>query len=193
MTPTERIKLYNNTWGEKYPDSKLWVGESGRVYGMWFFGNDYRNKSTLYGTYPKNYLPRITTLFPDKPRVVHLFAGDVPASDEYVRVDINPERNPDICGDAEQLSSILDYADLIYADPPYSVQDSELHYGTPMVNRNKVVKEAAKVVSPGGFLVWMDQVWPMYRKDEWNLWGSIGLVRSTNHRFRVVTIFERLP
>jgi hypothetical protein len=33
-------------------------------------------------------------------------------------------------------------------------------YGVPLVNRNKVVKEAAKILEPGGFLVWFDMVLP---------------------------------
>jgi hypothetical protein len=35
-------------------------------------------------------------------------------------------------------------------------------------------------------------VWPMHRKDEWRTVGRIMLVRSTNHRVRCVTIFERV-
>ena len=36
-----------------------------------------------------------------------------------------------------------------------------------------------------------DQVLPMFRKDTFNLVGAIGIVRSTNHRFRVAAIFKR--
>lgn len=36
----------------------------------------------------------------------------------------------------------------------------------------------------------IDQVWPMHRKAEWKTWGTIGLVRSTNHRMRLVSMFE---
>jgi hypothetical protein len=39
--------------------------------------------------------------------------------------------------------------------------------------------------------VWLDQVWPMHRKDEWRTVGRILLQRSTNHRVRLVSIFER--
>ena len=40
--------------------------------------------------------------------------------------------------------------------------------------------------------MWLDQVLPMFRKDEWAIEAVIGMVKSTNHRFRVVTIFRRL-
>jgi hypothetical protein len=32
----------------------------------------------------------------------------------------------------------------------------------------------------------------MYRKDEWAIEAVIGMVKSTNHRFRVTTVFRRL-
>jgi hypothetical protein len=60
-----------------------------------------------------------------------------------------------------------------------------------MVKRNKVLKALTGVRS-GTPVVWLDQVLPMYRKDEWRIVGVIGMVKSTNHRFRVITIFERL-
>jgi hypothetical protein len=61
-----------------------------------------------------------------------------------------------------------------------------------MVNRNKVLSECVKVLEPSGFIVWLDQVLPMFRKTELKMCGVIGMVKSTNHRFRVVTLFRKL-
>jgi len=109
-----------------------------------------------------------------------------------VRFDL-PSKAADVTGDAHHLSAYFPNRkfDLIYADPPYSVEDS-MHYGCAMVNRNTVLQECAKVVEPGGFIVWLDQVLPMFRKAELYMCGVIGMVKSTNHRFRVATLFERL-
>jgi hypothetical protein len=49
----------------------------------------------------------------------------------------------------------------------------------------------AQVIQPGLHLVWLDTVWPMHRKAEWRTVGRITLLRSTNHRLREVSIFER--
>jgi hypothetical protein len=76
------------------------------------------------------------------------------------------------------------------ADPPYSVEDAE-RYQTTMVKRNSVMR-ALQSVRPGTHIVWLDQVLPMYRKDTFAIEAVIGMVKSTNHRFRVVTIFRRL-
>jgi hypothetical protein len=60
-----------------------------------------------------------------------------------------------------------------------------------MVKRNAVMR-ALQGLSPGAHVVWLDQVLPMYRKDAFAVDAVIGMVKSTNHRFRVVTIFRRL-
>ena len=60
-----------------------------------------------------------------------------------------------------------------------------------MIKRNKVLR-ALQAVSPGTHIVWLDQVLPMYRKEAFDIDAVIGMVKSTNHRFRVVTILQRL-
>jgi 16S rRNA G966 N2-methylase RsmD len=98
----------------------------------------------------------------------------------------------DMIGDAENLSNYFNPStfEIIYADPPYSEEDAR-NYGFPLINRNKVIKEAYKVLIPGGFLVWLDQVFPMYRKVDYKLVGTINIIRSTNHRVRDVFIFQK--
>ena len=61
-----------------------------------------------------------------------------------------------------------------------------------MVKRNVVLRSLAAGLRPGARVVWLDQVLPMYRKDEWAVEAVIGMVKSTNHRFRVTTVFRRL-
>jgi len=78
----------------------------------------------------------------------------------------------------------------VLADPPYSVEDAE-HYQTSMIKRNKVMRALQRLPS-GAHVVWLDQVLPMYRKDQFVLEGVIGMVKSTNHRFRVITIFRKI-
>lgn len=176
----------------RYPRS-LFISEDGRIVGTWIMGNAYGVKSGYYGGYPAGYLARIKALFPDKKNVLHLFSGCV---DQSVlpgdTVDVNPEREPAYVVDAHDLEGVpLDTYDLVLADPPYSVEDCD-HYQTTMVKRNVIMRSLAAGTLPGTHLVWLDQVLPMYRKDQWRIVAVIGMVKSTNHRFRVVTIFERV-
>lgn len=184
------LKDRANFYSEKFPKFPPLRVDDRWIDGMWIMGNNYHT-SGYYGAYPHGYLNRITSLFPDCKKVLHLFAGSLVKGD-YTRFDIKPEF-ADVVGDASKLSSYFNKKtfDLIYADPPYSVEDCE-HYGTCMINRNKVLKECVSILKVGGFIVWLDQVLPMFRKDELQMIGVIGMVKSTNHRFRVITIFQRV-
>lgn len=175
----------------KFPRS-LFISEDERIVGTWVMGNNYRVSSNFYGGYPHGYLKRIKALFPEKKNVLHLFCGKVDTEILPGKtVDINPELNPDYIDDAQSLEQVpLEQFDLVLADPPYSVEDA-IHYQTSMIKRNKVVKALDRLPS-GAHIVWLDQVLPMYRKDTFKVVGYIGMVKSTNHRFRVITILERL-
>ncbi len=184
MELQERVNNYHN----KFPKySKLLINNN-VIEGIWVMGNNYTTKTDLYGAYPYGYLERIHSLFPLVPkRTLHLFSGSLPDSDEYDKVDYNTGL------DAETFSEVIphDTYELILADPPYSIEDCD-HYGCCMVKRNVVFKECLKVLKSGGHLIWLDQVLPNYRKDQFKIIGRIGMVKSTNHRFRVVTIFEKI-
>jgi hypothetical protein len=185
----ERIENYVRRTG--FPKS-LFVAEDGRVVGTWIMGNDYRVRSAYYGGYPAGYLRRIAALFPDKSRVLHLFSGKVDlAVLPGDTVDIDARLGPTYVDDAQSLQGVpLEAYDLVLADPPYSVEDAE-HYGASMVKRNLVMR-ALQRLSPGAHVVWLDQVLPMFRKDAFAQEAVIGMWKSTNHRFRGVTIFRRL-
>lgn len=190
MINQERIDNYVRE--TSYPRS-LFVSEDGRIVGTWIMGNSYQVKSGFYGGYPAGYLRRIKALFPDKNRILHLFSGCV---DKTVMpgetVDVNAELAPDYVDDAQTLEHVpLEKYDLVLADPPYSVEDCE-RYQTTMVSRNKVMSSLGARLTAGCHVVWLDQVMPMYRKDQFCLDAVIGMVKSTNHRFRVVVIFRRL-
>jgi len=190
LTWEDRIANYEKVTG--FPKSMFIAGD-GRVIGLWIMGNDYRVKSKFYGGYPAGYLKRVKALFPDKQRVLHLFSGRVDtAAFPGVTVDINPTLKPDIIDDAHTLQKVpLEDFDLVLADPAYSHEDTK-HYGTPMINRNTVIRTLSGRLQQGCFIVWLDQVLPMYRKDTLRIDAHIGMVKSTNHRFRVVNIFRKL-
>jgi hypothetical protein len=184
-------RIDNYVRATNYPRS-LFISDDGRIVGTWIMGNSYKVSSGYYGGYPHGYLKRVKALFADKKNCLHVFSGRVDQSAwPGDTVDLNADMQPTYLDDAQSLSSVpLEKYDIILADPPYSVEDAE-HYQPTMVKRNKVMAALSRAKS-GTHVVWLDQVLPMYRKDQWKIIGVIGMVKSTNHRFRVVTIFERL-
>jgi hypothetical protein len=180
MNLEDRVNNYHKTF-PKY--SKLIINRD-CIEGIWVMGNNYTTKTELYGAYPYGYLERIFSLFPlIKNKTLHLFSGSLPESDDYDKVDFNTGIN------AETMSEIIphNFYELILSDPPYSIEDCD-HYGCCMVKRNVVFKECYNVLKKGGHLIWLDQVLPNYKKTEFKIIGRIGMVKSTNHRFRVITI-----
>lgn len=171
----------------------VWVAGGGRwLYGHWAIGQDYSNLSKYYGAYPRSYLKRVHALFPDilQRDTLHAFSGSLPAGD-YTRLDLNENLSPEIWGSVYDVALLTKRKfQLVLADPPYSPADAE-KYGTPPLNKRLAIASLAAVTDAGGFLVWLDQVWPMYRKAEWDCIGQITLIRSTNHRVRMVSIFQR--
>lgn len=189
MSLQSRIDHYVAETG--FPRS-LFLGDDGRIVGVWIMGNNYHVASSYYGGYPHGYLKRIKALFPDKKHVLHLFSGKVDLDIIPGKtVDINPHNGADYVDDAQELTKVpLEDFDLVLADPPYSVEDCE-RYQTTMIKRNKVMDALGARLQPGAHVVWLDQVLPMYRKTDFDVVGVIGMVKSTNHRFRVIIIFEK--
>jgi hypothetical protein len=193
MTLLERADAFKRAFA-KWPASWPWlVREQDRdvLYGVWVIGNDYRSKTKYYGSYPPGFLDRVYALFPDRDaaRFLHVFSGSLPPG-PYIRCDSHQ--------DAELRCSVYDLPDkrigpyrLIVADPPYSSADAQ-QYGTPMIDRHRATKALAAITEPGGHLVWLDTVWPMHAKTDWLTVGRILVQRSTNHRARVLSIFERV-
>ena len=190
MTIQDRARLYNASFPQ-FPDSHFMVSERW-VSATWILGNDYRGTG-YYGSYPPGYMPRISTMFPDMPRPLHLFSGSLAASVRGITVDRRRTQDvaPKVRAEATALPFLPGSFDLTYADPPYSDTDAE-RYETVMPDRRKVLYQVHDTTRLGGYLVWMDTMLPMFRKDMWHWCGAISLWRSTNHRLRGVAIFERL-
>jgi hypothetical protein len=192
LTWPERIENYVRETG--FPRA-LFVTDGGEVVGHWVLGNDYRVRSGYHGGYPATYLRRVRALFPEAEArtTLHLFSGKVDL-DAFPgdTLDVNPELRPTYVRDAaEGFSGLpMERYRLVLADPPYSGEDAD-RYGAPMVNRSFVMRTLADRLRPGARVVWLDQVLPMYRKVTWAVEARIGVTRSTNHRFRVATVFRR--
>lgn len=202
MIPSERADNYSLRF-PNFPKPQI----DGRwLNAVWMMGNNYKSHAPgFYGAYPPGYIRRISSLFPDVRNIAHIFSGSLDADQasagfgdhvRVTRVDVRPEPHPDVRPDIVADVETRDWFeepgfDLVLADPPYSVEDAE-HYGPPLCSRKKVIERCWEALVPGGNLVWMDQVLPMYSKDKWNLWGLICIVRSTNHRVRLVSIMEKV-
>ncbi|MEO8483087.1 MAG: hypothetical protein ABI634_12810 [Acidobacteriota bacterium] len=196
MTLRDRADAYAVLFPDRPPLQVVREQARDVIYGTWLGGQDYRNASKFYGAYPPGYLERVMALFPDvtpsalPTDVLHVFSGSLPPG-HYERCDLlqPAEIQADVC---ELPNIILNWRPrLVIADPPYSAADAD-KYRTPPLNRRRALESIARITQPGGHLVWLDCVWPMHNKQQWVTVGRITLIRSTNHRVRLVSIFERV-
>ncbi len=189
----QRVAAYNIA--TKLPKPLALSTDKDFFYGFWFLGGG--NVSDFYGSYSRVYFDNIMLLFRGAQKPLHLFAGSLPPSDKYIRVGLDPtgKYKYEIECNAEQLDSniaVRTYApDVIFADPPYSIEDMEHYQNEHLVNRAKVVSACANVLQPGGFLVWLDQVLPVFSNAELKWVGCISYIRSTANRFRCVSVFQK--
>lgn len=187
LTLEQRCEAYGRAF-PRFPAPRVIDGK--RIEHLFIMGNCYQT-SGYYGAYPHGYLDRVMAMFPDAKDILHVPSGSLPPG-PYLRIDIRPEVSPDIVGDCHDLLALVGERrfDLILADPPYSAEDAE-HYGRPMVKRNVMLKSCLDVLRHGGWVIWLDQVLPMHRKDEVDWAMAIGMVKSTNHRVRGVFGFRK--
>lgn len=184
---------YNESvYGVKYPDSKF-TGTA-RPQSTWLLGQNYRNATTYYGAYPPMYWKRIQTFIKPGDKVVHLFSGSLPASDEYVRVDMDCETSPDVCCRSEEVDKHFapNSVDIVFADPPYTKADSQKGYKGNYPNKKATLTAVSHILKPNGIVVWLDTCLPMFRKTELELVGLITILISTNHRVRLASVFRKV-
>lgn len=193
LTLHERVSSYHRAFPQ-CPNAVWVAGDRDRwLYGVWQIGGLYKNLSRYYGAYPRTFLERVAALFPEiAPKdILHAFSGSLPKGG-YTRLDMNAMVEPELVGNVYDVARLAKPRrfQLVIADPPYSAEDAE-KYGTPPLDRGRTLRALAQVTRPGGHLVWLDTTWPMHRKTDWHYYGAIELRRSTNHRLRGVSLFQR--
>jgi hypothetical protein len=122
--------------------------------------------------------------------VLNLFCG---MNQEGVRVDLNPDVEPDFLCDAHEVSKYIDETfDVILADPPYSDQEASDLYGTPPLNYKKWTSEATKLLKDNGLLiVYHKYVMPNPDPEIYKVEKRVFIGNRTYHVPRVAIYFMR--
>lgn len=173
MDWSQRIENYERA--TNMPRS-LFASGNGQIVGTWVMGNAYGKE----GDYPAGYVRRVRSLFPDKQRVLHVFSdGRDQLPGDYARTVRGLNRKP------------IESYDLVLCDPPYSRESANVR-GSPKVQRQSAMRTLAARLPENARVAWLDQILPGYSRSELEVEALIGVVKSSAHRFRVLTIFRKI-
>ena len=143
------------------------------------------------GGYPKRFLAHaFQTLGVTNPQqVLHLCAGSMKTG---IRVDIRPETAPTVIADCRLLPFKNNSFDYVMADPPYAATYAENLYGTGKhyPKPGQILKEAARVLRPGGRVGILHFIVPLVRKPL-RLIGVWGITTGAGYAIRAWSVYER--
>lgn len=182
MDPEQLVRNVNRL---KYPPT---VYAQGWIYGVWYCSTSFQ-KARWYGAYPATFVKRVRAMFPDQ-RFLHLCCGGCKI-ENAVNVDLNPKAESDLCADVERLPFTNGSFGMVLIDPPYSELDAQRYKVPRLINTRKTMREAQRVLRSGGYLLWLDEKYPSYRRGDWQLVGLIGIVTGFERRARVLSIFQK--
>lgn len=101
------------------------------------------------GAFPKGLVPLVLKRWNGTKKLM-LFSGSF-HDRGWETLDIKEEVHPDYVMNAEKLpDDWTEKYDLVFADPPYSVDEAKSLYDLPYFNIVKVINEMARVVKGGG-------------------------------------------
>jgi SAM-dependent methyltransferase len=172
--------------------------ETGRRHG-WACG---RPMAKYRGAYPGGFLKRLDKLLgiQEEHKVLHLFSGSIKDRENEDTMDIQKENNPTFVADARGEFPMKDNQyDVLIVDPPYDMQTnngvkidySDKLWKTEFIRPYAWVKEAVRVLKPGGYLCILHHL--IYKTPESTRRAmTVSVTCGPNTRVRGLSIFEKL-
>ena len=118
----------------------------------YFVSGQVRLRGKDNGRYPFNYLEMIDNLFGKADNTIEVCSGGM-RSNNCFTVDINPEADPALVDDGQELSKVANASfDRWRCDPPYNVNTAEKMYRTSLPNTGKLLKAGARVCKVGSLM-----------------------------------------
>lgn len=144
----------------------------------------------VYGQYPRGLIAAMLPwLLCARHEILHVCSGALPPG-EGIRVDVRPEAKPDVLADGRHLPFIDGSIAAVMLDPPYTKHYARELYGVDYPRPAHLLREAGRVVRPGGRVVFVHYITPR-PPPSLRFVRALGLSTGFDMPIRAVSVFER--
>lgn len=159
-----------------------------RVSNLWADVEVVDAGGSIFGRFPRRFLKWAMTALAGPP-VLHVCSGNI-GPGPWLRVDVNRERGPDVVADGRALPLRDGAFGSVLIDPPWSVEYAEKLYGTDYPRPAHLLREAARVLRPGGRIGFVHFLVPS-PPPGFRLVKVWGVTSGCGYRIRAFTVYER--
>lgn len=146
--------------------------------------------SAVYGQYPRGLIAKMLPwLQCARHEILHVCSGSLPPG-EGIRVDVREAAKPDILADGRKLPLVSGSIAGVMIDPPYSADYARSLYGVDYPRPSHLLREATRVVRPGGRIVLVHYI-TAKPVEGMTFLRAFGLSTGFDMPMRAVSVYER--